>query len=98
MYAANSWDELWEKGKTLVTPLTDTTTAVLVSKTERETDSYGDFIQGEGEVSMVFQVGDRFFKKTGYQGSYDDERSWDGGVSEVFPVERTVVTYVSKRP
>lgn len=97
MYAANSWDDLWDNGKTQVSPLIDTSVAVLVSKTERERDSYGDYNEGDGEIYMVFQVGDRFFRKEGYQSSYGDDRSWDGAVVEVFPREFTSVVYEVKR-
>lgn len=49
--------------------------------------------EGGGEnIWTVIQVGNQFFKKTGWYASHDGSY-WDGSCTEVHPVERTVTFY-----
>lgn len=49
--------------------------------------------EGGGEnIYIVFKVGERFFKKTGYYASYDGS-NWDGSFTEVTPQDRVVTFY-----
>lgn len=93
MFASDNWDDLWDDGSTWVVPAGDQTEAVLVFKKEREKDHYGEYIQDEGEVYMIFEVNGRYFKKTGYQSSYGYDRVWDGPVTEVHKVTKTIEVY-----
>lgn len=100
MYASNDWDSLsWRgEGKTFkVNELGPEQTAVCVEFNSRPVDHYDEPIQGEDECSIIFKVGDRYFKKTGHQSSYDEVYAWTGPVVEVFPEEKTVLTFRSKR-
>ncbi len=49
--------------------------------------------EGGGEnIFAVIKVGDQFFKKTGYYASHYGSE-WDGDLTEVRPVEKTVTVY-----
>lgn len=71
--------------------------AEIVEIFKREVNSYGDYNQGDGEISVIFKVGDRYFRQYGYLGSYGgDDPSFGGRVEEVYPEEKTVYTFRSK--
>ena len=49
--------------------------------------------EGHGEyIYLVFKIGDRYFRKTGYYASFDGS-NWDGSLEEVEPFEKTVTDY-----
>lgn len=97
MFVSNEWDRLFQGNNIKVTPEYDSTTAEFVEAKHREKDHYGDYIQDEGEIHVIFKVGDRYFKKTGYQSSYGDDRDWDGYVTEVFPQTKTFTVFTNRR-
>ena len=55
---------------------------------ERRYDSDGD-----PENVLVFKIEDRYFRKTGYHDSWGGYGDWDGRLTEVKPVEKTVTFY-----
>jgi hypothetical protein len=58
-------------------------------------DLYGEYPQGyEGQMWMVFQIGDQFFRKMGTVSSYGAEQ-WDGPFREVFGKLKTVTVFES---
>lgn len=100
MYVAQDWSELdyAKPGKKFkVSELGPEVDAELVERADRPKDHYGEPIQGEDEAYLIFKVGDRYFKKSGYQNSYGDETTWNGRVTEVFAEEKTVLEFRSKR-
>lgn len=59
----------------------------------RERDSYGEAYEGEGECFLIFSDGDKFYKKHGYESSYENDVDWSwGAVNEVKP--KTVIKTV----
>ena len=101
MYKANDWEEmvLGGVGSThKVTPLATTEeTATVVEVKRRERDSYSEGYEGEGGGYVIFQVGDRFFKKEFYESSFNEYFSfWDDDVEEVYGEVRSVMTFVPK--
>lgn len=97
MYVANDWDKLFQGGVGTthkVVPVATGTDAVILEVHGRPKDQYGEAMQGDEECYIIFQVGDRFFKKTGYEDSYDEERTWNGPVVEVFGTTKTVTVFV----
>jgi hypothetical protein len=53
---------------------------------------------GEGSAEyiwQVWQIGDQYFRKTGYYVSYDGS-NWDGSLEEVVPFEKTVTDWKTK--
>lgn len=48
---------------------------------------------GEGPRTLVFKVGERYFRKDGYYSSYGDGLQLDGPLREVNVVEKTVIFY-----
>lgn len=55
-------------------------------------ESSTDYADGQEERTMILQVGERFVKKVGYYDSWESS-NWDGAITEVKPVEKTVVLY-----
>jgi hypothetical protein len=99
MYVSNNWQKMFDAGlgtSHKVIPVNLGTDATVVEVKKRETDHYGEYYQGDDEVYIIFQVGDRFFKKTGTMDSYDEDFSWDGPVVEVFGSTKTVTVFVPK--
>jgi hypothetical protein len=99
MYASDNWDAMFTRGlgsQHKVVPLAQGTEAIVVERHERPTDGYGDYLQSDDEIYVIFQVGDRFFKKTGRMDSYDEIRTWDGPVTEVFGETKQVTVFVPK--
>lgn len=92
MYTSSKWDSLFEGSSVQVQPLANGTDAEYVDSKGRETDSYGDYIEGDTEIWVIFKVGERYFKKFGYQSSYGG-REWDGGCVEVFPETKTITVF-----
>jgi hypothetical protein len=77
------YEQLWTgDADKLKTPFGD------ASKIQEETD-YAD---GQEERTMILKIGDRFVKKVGYYDSWESS-NWDGAITEVKPVEQTVVVY-----
>jgi hypothetical protein len=100
MYVAQDWESLRPASvgrKFKVNELGPTVDAELIEFNTRPLDYSGEPIQGEDECSLIFRVGDRYFRKTGYQSSYYEEFKWNGDVTEVFPEEKVVMTFRSKR-
>lgn len=94
MFVSNEWDRAAEGRTIYVAPLDEAVLADVVHFKDRETDSYGDYLQGEDEVYIIFKVGDRFYKKIGHKSSYGYGTTWTGPVTEVIPQEKTVTEYV----
>lgn len=96
MYVADSWSDLWNDKRGQVRPTAEPTTAEVVYQRFRETDSYGEYLQGDDEIYMIFKVqtpeGEKHFKKFGYQSSYGD-MGWDGPVVEVYPKTKTITVW-----
>lgn len=98
MYTSDNWDYLFERGSGTVVPTSVKLDAVVVEKEDRPRDHYGDYMQDENECWMIFKVvengKERFFKKTGTQSSYGDERDWSWGTTtEVFPKTKTITVW-----
>lgn len=99
MYTSDNWDRLFEYDKGTVVPTSVKLDAIVVDKGNRPTDHYGEYMQGEDECWMIFKViepsgKERFFKKTGTQSSYGDERDWSWGTTtEVFPKTKTITVW-----
>lgn len=55
-------------------------------------DADTDYDDGGHGRSLVVKIGDRHFLKKGYYDSWDSY-DWDGSITEVKPVEKTVVVY-----
>lgn len=91
MYISDNWDTLYSGRDTNVAMPTQT--AKFVEKTERATDSYGNYFADDSSIYVIFEVDGRFFRKQGYQSSYNNERTWEGPVVEVFPKTKTVTVY-----
>jgi hypothetical protein len=99
MYTTDNWNRLFRGGvgsTHKVVPLAQGTEATVLEVHERPSDNYGEYFQGDDEVYIIFQVGDRFFKKTGRMDSYDEILTWDGPVTEVFGTTKTVTVFVPK--
>lgn len=74
---------LWDgQQKRLVTKYGD------VEVMSRDTD-YSD---GQEERSLVFRLGDKFYRKIGYYDSWNTY-DWHGDLTEVKPIEKTVILY-----
>jgi hypothetical protein len=58
----------------------------------KRVDSSTDYEDGQEERVMILQVGDRFVKKVGYYDSWESS-NWDGSITEVKPVQKTVTVY-----
>ena len=90
MFETNNWDDMVFDGvgsKHAVRPVAPTSTeATVVEVVRRERDSYGEGYEGDsGNCYVIFQVGDRFFKRAFYESSYSDaDISWWDDVVEVF--------------
>lgn len=97
MYVSNNWDRLYEAGAGTVhkvAPVDQSLNATILEVRSRPKDPEGEAYQYDDECYIIFQVGDRFFKKTGTESSYDEERYWDGPVVEVFGTTKTVTVFV----
>lgn len=56
-------------------------------------DLYGEYPQGyEGSMWMTFQIGNRFFRKSGTVDSYGNE-TWNGRFQEVYGKTKTVTVF-----
>lgn len=100
MYASNDWNSLaWGSPgrKFKVNELGPVVEAELVEFQNRPKDRWDEPIQGEDECHIIFKVGDRYFKKTGHESSYDEVISWNGDVVEVFAETKTVYEFRTKR-
>ena len=101
MYLSDNWNQMFEEGagsKHEVVPVTTGNEAEVLEVSGRPRDKYGEAYQDDDECYIIFRVGDRFFKKTGYESSYgDEERSWNGPVTEVFGETKTVTVFVPKK-
>lgn len=54
-------------------------------------DDYGGMDMGS-ELWVVFKIGDQLFKKSGWYASHDGSY-WDGDLSEVKPVQKTITVF-----
>lgn len=100
MYVSNDWDELFDGGvgsTHKVTPLSTTVDCEVLEIHARPRDRWGEAEQGEDECYIIFRVGDRFFKKTGFESSYDEDRSWNGDVTEVFGSTKTITIFEPRK-
>lgn len=90
----NSWD-WWayqDVGYTSVGLSFDVVVLQIV-KGDEGSNGYDEYPQGyEGTCSILFKVGDTFFKKLGTVDSYC-ARSWDGRFIQVYPTAKIVTTY-----
>lgn len=100
MYLSNNWHKMFEAGlgssHKVIPVATGTDATVVEVKTRAYDERYGEYLQGDDEVYVIFQVGDKFFKKTGTMSSYDEVFSWDGPVVEVFGTTKTVTVFVPR--
>lgn len=93
MYSSTAWSRLAGGRSVKVSPLGDPVDAEFVQFIDRKVDpQYGEYYQDDREMSVIFKVGDRYFKKFGEKSSYGDE-SWDGEVVEVFPTTKTIQVF-----
>lgn len=96
MYTAKNayvWENLAAGRPVEVFPVaTEPVTAEFVQFKDREKDHYGDYLQDDREMFVIFKVGDRYFKKYGDKSSYGDE-AWDGECVEVFPTTKTIQVF-----
>lgn len=100
MYLSNNWNDMFDSGagsKHKVVPSNVSDEAEVLEVKGRYRDPYGEALQGDEECYIIFRVGERFFKKTGWESSYGDEdRHWDGPVTEVFGSTKTITVFVPK--
>lgn len=93
MFVSNDWDRLVQGKEIKVAPLNEAVTAKFVFFKDRETDSYGEFYEGDSEVYVIFEVDGKFYKKIGYKSSYGYEISWAGDPVEVQPKTKTIQVF-----
>lgn len=100
MYLSNNWQKLYDSGlgstHDVVPQATGTKATVVEVKSRAYNEGYGEYVQGDDEVYVIFQVEDRFFKKTGSMSSYDEVYAWDGPVTEVFGHTKSITVFVPK--
>lgn len=88
-YGNNSdWERLFDGQSVSLTTGNPVPVKHVHSKT-RETDSYGEYMQGDEDVFVIFELNGKFYKKSGYQDSYGGS-TWDGPVVEVTPITKTI--------
>lgn len=76
----------------------DSDTATVVFIQRRDRDSYGEGFEGDGSSGyFIFQVGNRFFKKSFHESSFNemDLDFWDDPI-EVFGEVKTEITFIPK--
>lgn len=79
------YQRLWEESLTVETSQYGTVERIDVGT---------DYEDGREQRTMILKIRGRFFKKMGYYDSWESSE-WDGTLTEVVPVEKTVVTYES---
>lgn len=89
MFTSDGWDKLYAGVSAEVVPTSGGVMAKPVHVHNRPTDSFGEYFEGEGEIFVIFKVGDKYYRKNGYESSYGD-RTWDGDVVEVHPKTKTI--------
>ena len=103
MYTTKNWDALVFQGvgsKHTVKPLPvteDEATVVFIQRRPRDED--GEGYEGGAICYVIFQVGNRFFKKEFSEGSFNenDLYFWENSpVEEVFGEVQTTITFVPK--
>lgn len=101
MYTTKSWEAMVYGGvgsTHAVKPLPVTEdTATVVEVRRRDRDSYGEGYEGDREAYIIFQVGNRFFKKNFWESSFntDDIDFFDDDIEEVYG---EVITTIAFRP
>jgi hypothetical protein len=106
MFVSEFWNDMFKAGPgeakfEVVDSYGDVYEATVIDVHRRARDPWGEAFQGEEECYIIFQTDDgRFFKKTGYESSYDEnDIDWDDEyyvVREVFGEVKTVTTFVPK--
>lgn len=101
MYASNDWDAMFTEGigsTHEVVPLAKGTDAKVLEVRNRPVHpEYPDeYIQSDDKIWVIFEVDGRFFKKEGTMDSYDEIRTWNGPVTEVFGEKKTITVFVAK--
>lgn len=81
------YDDLWNYGNPDHPQATVFGDAVFVNAST-------EYDEGRCGQSLVFRIGDRHFRKTGYYDSWAGGE-WDGELEEVRPREKTIVVYDS---
>lgn len=102
MYETKNWDALVLQGvgsKHEMTPTpvkADTATVVDIARRARDDD--GEGFEGEGgNCYVIFQVGDRFFKRTFNEGSFSEyDLYWWSDVEEVYGEVETTIKFRPK--
>jgi hypothetical protein len=101
-YTTNDWEAMVFGGvgsthKVKPLPVTEDT-ATVVELRRRERDRYGEGFEGDGGCYVIFQVGNRFFKKKFWESSYseNDVNFYNDEVEEVFGEVKTVTTFIPK--
>jgi hypothetical protein len=56
------------------------------------TASYVDYEHINEDLTLIFKIGEQFFKITGFYSSYDADE-WETEVTEVVPKEKTITVY-----
>jgi len=80
------WYDLWAPYKEIPTQSTPYGTIEYVTHSD---DGYDD---GRIDRSVVFRIGDRYFRKSGYYDSWEGG-DWDGELEEVRPREKMITVY-----
>lgn len=103
MYTTKNWEALVFEGvgsKHKVKPLPVTEDeAIVVEIVRRERDSDGEGYESDnGNCYVIFQVGNRFFKKSFSESSFDENEIWFYGdnVDEVFGTVETTIAFRPK--
>lgn len=89
LFMSNQWDSLRWGDDAIVYPVNEPLDAQYVDFVPRRSFD-GEYSQDERECYVIFKVGDKTYKKTGYQSSYDDAIVWSGPVVEAKPKTVTV--------
>lgn len=101
MYTTKNWDALVFGGvgsKHEVKPEAVVgTEATVVEVVRRARDSYGEGYEGDSGGYVIFQVGDRFFRRNFSESSFDEsELFWWADVEEVFGEVETTIAFRPK--
>ena len=56
-------------------------------------DSESDYDEGRQSRMVIFKIGDRLFRKSGFYDSWGEYSGWDGDLEEVRGFEITITRY-----
>lgn len=103
MYTTDDWESMVFDGlgsthKVKPVPVTEAT-ATVVEVRRRARDEDGEGYEGDwGNSYVIFKVGNRFFKKSFSEGSFNDRDLYfyDDDVEEVYGEVKTVMTFIPR--